>query len=158
MIIRALNLRILLPIRISSVCNQFLLYLGSIGRVGKTYLIKAFIFSLSIIQKYNNVLLTASTSTAAANINSTTYYSVLGFGKNSNQPVCQATRSRLSYKKIFILDEISIVSLENLVQINKQYNTIWDLNQVSDTVFGRLPIIIFLGDFNQFRPVSSHAI
>jgi hypothetical protein len=29
---------------------------------------------------------------------------------------------------------------------------------VSDTVFGGLPIVIFLGDFNQFKPVRGHTI
>jgi hypothetical protein len=38
-------------------------------------------------------------------------------------------RSRLSHKKIFILDEISMVILENLVQINERCNAIWDLNR-----------------------------
>src|SRR5207253_1011354 len=95
---------------------------------------------------------------AAANINGATYHSALGYGKNANQPVRQATRSRLSHKKTFILDEISMVSLEDLVQISERCNAIWDLNRASDTVFGRLPIVILLGDFNQFRPVRGHAI
>ena len=115
-------------------------------------------FGLSIIRKHDDVLLTALTGAAAANINGATYHSALGFGNNGNQPVRQATRSRLSYKKIFILDEISMVSLENLVQINERCNAIWDLNRASNTVFGGLPIVIFLGDFNQFRPVRGHAI
>jgi ATP-dependent exoDNAse (exonuclease V) alpha subunit len=115
-------------------------------------------FSLSILQKHNDVLLTTSTGAATTNINGATYHSTLGYSKNRNQPVRQATRSRLSHKKIFILDEISIVSLENLIQINKRCNTIWDLNRASDTVFGELSIVIFLGDFNQFRPVRGHAI
>ena len=51
-----------------------------------------------------------------------------------------------------------MVSLENLVQINERCNAIWDLNRASDTVFGGLPIVIFLGDFNQFRPGRGHAI
>jgi hypothetical protein len=115
-------------------------------------------FGLLIIQRHNDVLLTTSTSAAAANINSAIYHSALKFGNNRNQPLRQATRSRLSHKKIFILDEISMVSLKNLVQINERCNAIWDLNRASDTVFGGLPIIIFLGDFNQFRPVRGHAI
>ena len=115
MIIRALFLCILHPIPINSACDQFFLYLGGVGGVGKTYLIKALMFGLSIMQKHDDVLLTASTGAAAANVNSATYHSALGFGNNRNQPVRQATRSRLSHKKIFILDEISIVSLENLV-------------------------------------------
>ena len=158
MIIRTLFLRILHPVCINSVRDQFLLYLGGVGGVGKTHLIKAFIFGLSIIQKHDDVLLTASTGAAAANVNGATYHSALGFGKNGNQPVCQAMRSRLSHKKIFILDEISMVSLENLVQINDRCNAIWDLNRASDTVFGGLPIVIFLGDFNQFKPVRGHAL
>ena len=158
MIIRALFLRILHPIPINSARDQFFLYLGGVGGVGKTHLIKAFMFGLSILRKHDDVLLTASTGAAAANVNGATYHSALGFGNNGNQPVRQATRSRLSHKKIFILDEISMVSLENLVQINDRCNAIWDLNRASNTVFGGLPIVIFLGDFNQFRPVRGHAI
>ena len=60
--------------------------------------------------------------------------------------------------KIFIFDEISIVSLEDLVQINEWYNAIWDLNRVSNIVFGRLPIVIFLGDFNYFIPIRGRVI
>jgi hypothetical protein len=51
-----------------------------------------------------------------------------------------------------------MVSLENLVRINERCNAIWDLDRASDTVLGGLPIVIFLGDFNQFRPVRGHAI
>ena len=148
MIIAALIRRILHPVRINSVCDQFLLYLGGIGGVGKTHLIRAFMFGLSILRKHSDVLVTASTGAAAANIDGATYHSALGFGNNGNQPLRQATRSRLSHKKIFILDEISMVSLENLIQINERCNAIWDLNRESNTVFGALPVIIFLGDFN----------
>ena len=150
--------RLLYPIRIKSSRDQFLLYLGGVGGVGKTHLIRAFMFGLSIVRRHEDVLLTASTGAAAANISGATYHSSLGFGNNGNQPVRQATRSRLAHKKIFILDEISMVSLENLVQINDRCKAIWDLNRASDTVFGGLPIVVFLGDFNQFKPVRGHAI
>jgi PIF1-like helicase len=123
-IVRALVLHVLHPVRINSVRDQFLLYLGGIGGVGKTYLIKALMFGLSIMQKHDDVLLTASTGAAAVNISGATYHSALGYGKNVNQPVRQATRSRLSHKKIFILDEISMVSLEDLVQISERCNAI----------------------------------
>ena len=122
MVVRALFLRILQPIHINSVYNQFLLYLSGVGGVGKTHLIKALIFGLSIIRKEDDVLLTASTGAAASNIGGATYHSVLGiFG---NQPVGQAIKSRLSHKKIFIIDEVSMVSLKNLVQLNNRCNTI----------------------------------
>jgi hypothetical protein len=123
-IIRALVPRVLHPVRINSVRDQFLLYLGGIGGVSKTHLIKALMFSLSIVQKHDDVLLTTSTGAATTNISGATYYSALGYSKNANQPVRQATRSRPSYKKVFILDEISMVSLEDLVHISERCNTI----------------------------------
>jgi hypothetical protein len=100
--------------------------------------------------------LTASTGAAASNIGGATYHSALGlFG---NQPVGQATKSRLSYKEILIIDEVSMVSLENLVQLNDRCHTIWDVKRSSDTIFGGIPIVILLGDFNQFKPVRGHAV
>jgi hypothetical protein len=156
MVVKALFRRILCPIPIKSVDDQFLLYLGGVGGVGKTYLIKAFIFGISIIHKEDDVLLTASTGAAASNVGGATYHSVLGlFG---SQSISQATKSRLSHKKIWITDEISMVSLEEIVRLNKQCDAIWDLNRSSNTVFGGIPILIFLGDFNQFKPVRGHAI
>jgi hypothetical protein len=52
-----------------------------------------FVFGLSIIGKYDEVLLTASTGAAAANINGATYYSALGFGNNGNQPYGNETQT-----------------------------------------------------------------
>jgi hypothetical protein len=76
------------------------------------------------MRKHDDVLLTTLTRAATVNVNGATYHSTLGFGKNGNQPVRQATKSRLSHKKILIIDEVSMVSLENLVQVNDQCNTI----------------------------------
>ena len=42
-------------------------------------------FGLLIIQKHDNVLLTALTRAAAVNISGVTYYSALSFGNNGNQ-------------------------------------------------------------------------
>jgi hypothetical protein len=113
LVTRALFGRILHPLLINTFKDQLLLYLGGIGGVGKTYLIKAFLFGLSIIGKQEDVLLTASTGAAAANIGGSTYYSTLVL--YSNQPLYPPTKLRLAHKKIFILDEVSIVSLEALV-------------------------------------------
>jgi hypothetical protein len=156
LVIRALFDRILHPILINTSKDQFLLYLGGVGGVGKTYLIKAFLFGLSIIEKQEDIILTASTGAAAANIGGSTYHSALGlFG---NQPVRPGTKLRLAHKAIFIVDEVSMVGLEALVQLDDRCNAIWDLKREGSTVFGGLPIVIFLGDFNQFTPVGGHAI
>ncbi len=153
LVIRALFDRIQHPVLISTSKDQFLLYLGG---VGKTYLIKAFLFGLSIIEKQDDVLLTASTGAAAANIGGSTYHSALAL--YGNQPVRPATKLRLAHKKILIIDEISMVGLEGLVQLDNRCNAVWDINREGSTVFGGLPIVILLGDFNQFTPVAGHAI
>ncbi|KAH6701353.1 hypothetical protein BKA61DRAFT_495472, partial [Leptodontidium sp. MPI-SDFR-AT-0119] len=122
LIVRALFDRILHPILIRTARDQFLLYLGGVGGVGKTYLIKAFLLGLSVIEKREDVLLTASTRATTANIGGSTYHSALTL--YSNQPVRPATRLRLAHKKIFIIDEISIVSLESLIQLDDRCNAI----------------------------------
>jgi len=112
-------------------------------------------FGLSIIQKRDDVLLTASTGAAAANISGATYHSALSI--YGNKPVGQAVRLRLIHKKIFIIDEISMVGLEDLVTLDRRCNSVWDSVRENNTLFGRLPIVIFLGDFNQFQPVGGHS-
>lgn len=81
-VILALFERILYPIRINTCKDQLLLYLGGVGGVGKTYLIKAFLFGLSIIQRQEDVLLTASTGATAANVGGSTYHSALALYRN----------------------------------------------------------------------------
>lgn len=156
LVVQALFDRILHPILIKTAKDQFLLYLGGVGGVGKTYLIKSFLFGLSIIERQEDVLLTASTGAAAANIGGSTYHSALAL--YGNQPVRPATKLRLAHKKIFIVDEVSMVGLEALGQLDNRCNAIWDTNREGSTAFGGLPIVIFLGDFNQFTPVADCAI
>ena len=120
------------------------------------YLIKAFLFSLSIIKKQEDVLLTASTGATAANIGGLTYHFALTL--YGNQPVCLATKLRLTHKKIFIINKVSIVGLKALIQLDDCCNAIQDPNKVGSTIFNNFPIVIFLGDFNQFTPVYNYVI
>ena len=156
LVIRALFDQILYPILINTTKDQFLLYLRGVRGVRKTYLIKVFLFSLFIIKKQEDVLLTALTRVVVVNISGLTYY--LALTLYSNQPVRLATKLRLTYKKIFIVNKVSIVGLKALVQLDDRCNTIQDLNREGLTVFSGLPIIIFLGDFNQFTPIGGRTI
>ena len=74
--------RILKPLLIQTVDDQLLLYFSSVSGLGKTHLIKVFIFRLSILEKQDNILLTASTGAAAININGSTYYFALALYGN----------------------------------------------------------------------------
>jgi hypothetical protein len=44
------------------------------------------------------------------------------------------------------------------VELDKRSNSIWDSARENNTIFGGLPIVIFLGDFNQFKPVGGHPL
>ena len=82
LVIRALFDRVLYLILINTTKDQFLLYLKGVKGVRKTYLIKAFLFSLFIIKRQEDVLLTASIRAAAVNISGSTYYSALALYDN----------------------------------------------------------------------------
>ena len=86
------------------------------------YIIKVFLFSLFIIKRQEDVLLTASTGATAANIGGLTYHFALTL--YGNQPVCLATKLRLTYKKIFIIDKVSIIGFKALIQLDDCYNAI----------------------------------
>ncbi|KAF8846868.1 hypothetical protein BDZ45DRAFT_755527 [Acephala macrosclerotiorum] len=112
----------------------------------------------NIRMRFVNVLeeLVYKRCAAAANIGGSTYHSALAM--YGNQPIRPATKLRLAHKKIFIVDEVNIVGLKALTQLNDRCNAIWDTNRHSSTVFGGIPIVIFLEDLNQFTPVADRAI
>jgi hypothetical protein len=113
LVIRALFNQILYLILINTDKDQFLLYIRGLEGVRKTYLVKAFLFGFFILKREDNVLLTASTEAAFVNIGGLTYYSALAL--YGNQSVRPATKLRLAYKKIFIINKVSMVGLKALV-------------------------------------------
>ena len=64
------------------------------------------------------------------------------------------TRQRLAPIKILMLDEISMLGAKMLHKVNRKCNKIWSTATTSDSIMDGLPIVIFLGDFNQFEPVK----
>ena len=61
----------------TSVSDQFISYIGGTGETGKTLLIKAFLFEFAILDKLDEVLLTAPTGTAASHIGGSTVHAAL---------------------------------------------------------------------------------
>ena len=62
---------------------------------------------------------------------------------------------QLIHKKIFIVDEISMVSLEDLVKLDKRCDYVWDSVKENSTIFGGLTVVIFLGGFYQ---IPQHSV
>jgi hypothetical protein len=76
-------------------------------------LVKAFLFGLFIFKREDNIVLTASTEATSVNISGLTYHSALAL--YGNQPIRPATKLRLTYKKMFIVNKVSIVGLKAFV-------------------------------------------
>jgi PIF1-like helicase len=145
----------------TSVSDQFISYIGGTGGTGKTLLIKAFLFGLAILDRLDEVLLTAPTGTAASHsdIGGSTIHAALGVSsfENPRQPTGRGhldkVRRRLARTKVLVVDEVSMVGSKMLVQVDEKSSRIWSPPAGSSAILGGLPIIQFLGDFKQFEPV-----
>jgi len=56
---------------------------------------------------------------------------------------------QLIHTKIFIVDEINMVDLEDIIKLDQHYNYFWDSVGENSTIFGGLIVVIFLGVFYQ---------
>ncbi|KAF2184536.1 hypothetical protein K469DRAFT_708733 [Zopfia rhizophila CBS 207.26] len=57
-------------------------------------------------------------------------------------------------KDVLIIDEVSMLGARTLYDVNEQLYML----RGSAQDFGGIPVIIFLGDFHQFRPVQERSI
>lgn len=131
---------------------------GSAG-TGKTYLLNKYIAGL----RAHDVALaiTASTGIAATHIGGQTIHSWSGLGikdvitEHDLEKIAKkkAVRKRLEDVKVLIIDEISMLSRQNLENIN----TILQYFKVSWEPFGGIQVI-FSGDFFQLPPVSKERL
>ena len=124
-------------------------------------MIKAFLHGLDIMGRLDEVILSASTGAAAAGINGSTYHSALGMSIRSlGKGKCASNKTILRNRgrRILIIDEVSMIGTHDLVRLNEQCERLWNSRQDSDTLFGGIPLVIFLGDFQQFSPVGGTAL
>ncbi|KAK1825613.1 hypothetical protein QBC39DRAFT_243997, partial [Podospora conica] len=64
-------------------------------------------------------------------------------------------------KKLFILDEVSMMGSPHLVQINDNLNVYRPRKEEQDEnsyIFGGIPLVLFTGDFMQFEPVKATSV
>jgi len=143
--------------------EQMLLYVGGEGGVGKSQVIKGIVAGLDLISRKDEVILLAPTGAAADHIGGNTIHTTLGIGignnpkKKQNPSVSPRVKNLWSNKTIMIIDEVSMVDLSMLNTINNQCKIAKSLDRSSPDLFGGLPIVIFMGDFYQFPPISGPA-
>jgi predicted ATPase len=119
-------------------------------------------FGGSISPDKLTVLLLAPTGKAAFNIGGTTIHSALGITTNENisskaslsDEMANKYLNQLWHLKVIIIDEISMMGSNMLEKVDNNLRRIFKTNSKP---FGGISII-FVGDFNQLKPVKDHLI
>ncbi|KAM4063422.1 PIF1-like helicase [Hirsutella rhossiliensis] len=149
-------------------------FVGGEGGTGKSRIIEALVELFSKKSLSNRLLITATSGTAAARINGITIHSACGFTKDQGAGGAnmvkdldgvrlpkQAERfihgqSRMDWqeKDVLVIDEVSMLGARTLHAVNERLRRLRGSRQD----FGGIPIVLFCGDFQQFRPVQERSI
>ncbi|XP_044718721.1 PIF1-like helicase domain-containing protein [Hirsutella rhossiliensis] len=154
--------------------GQLCLFIGGEGGTGKSRVIEALVELLARRDLSSRLLVTATSGTAAARINGITLHSACGLTVGQGGRAGGATRdvdgvrlpgqgerfvdgrSRMDWqeKEVLVIDEVSMLGARTLHAANEQLCRL----RGSARDFGGIPVVIFCGDFHQFRPVQERSI
>ncbi|OAQ60809.1 ATP-dependent DNA helicase PIF1 [Purpureocillium lilacinum] len=154
--------------------GQLCQFVGGEGGTGKSRVIEALVGLFAARGISNRLLITATSGTAAARINGITIHSACGFTKDQGTLGGNASRgvdgvslpkqterfvngqSRMDWqeKDVLVIDEVSMLGARTLHAVNEQLCRL----RGSQRDFGGTPIVLFCGDFHQFRPVQERSI
>ncbi|KFG84187.1 hypothetical protein MANI_116079 [Metarhizium anisopliae] len=149
--------------------DQLCQFIGGEGGTGKSRIIEAIVELFTRRDVEHRLLVTATSGTAAARINGITIHSAFNLsveqrsastvskrldGVQASGPGLRSVsgQSRMHWqdKQLLIIDEVSMLRARTLFAINEQLQSL----RGSPRDFGGIPIVLFGGDFHQFRPVQ----
>jgi hypothetical protein len=152
--------------------SQLCQFVGGEGGTGKSRVIDAVVALFASKGMLHRLLVTGTSGTAAAGINGITIHSAcnvsvdrsrtaLNSGPGQIQgphstPLCVDGQMRMDWqeKEMLVIDEISMLGARTLYAVNERLCVLRGCTQD----FGGIPIVLFLGDFKQFRPVQERSI
>ena len=144
--------------------NQHLQYIGGGGGTGKSWLIAAIKDVFAAKGASNQIVITATSGTAAAGIGGNTIHSAVGLAfkdqdgaamENIPPATMERSKQRWRRRKVLVLDEVSMLGLKTLYELDQKLRM---LRGFQDRPFGGLPVVIFTGDFLQFGPVQQKGL
>ena len=143
--------------------EQLLMTISGEAGTGKSYITQAIrLFTKIKFGKTNSpigpILVVAPTGSAAYNVNGYTWQSVLNKSKSDNgsvlknvsQHVSNQLQGKLNGLQVVIIDEMSLINLESLVDINRRLQAAQRDPARQQMLFGGC-IVILMGDFYQVR-------
>ena len=143
--------------------EQLLMTISGEAGTGKSYITQAIrLFTKIKFGKTNSpigpILVVAPTGSAAYNVNGYTWQSVLNKSKSDNGSVLKNVSQRVSNQlqgklnglQVVIIDEMSLINLESLVDINRRIQAAQRDPARQQMLFGGCTVIL-MGDFYQVR-------
>ncbi|EIN03438.1 hypothetical protein PUNSTDRAFT_78186, partial [Punctularia strigosozonata HHB-11173 SS5] len=104
--------------------KQLMMYIGGMGGTGKSQVFKAITAFFERRGEAYRFMIMAPTGSAAANVGGSTYASLLGIGRDefgsSSVATLSKIRERIGRADVFLIDEVSMVSCEQLAKISSQ--------------------------------------
>ncbi|XP_044717275.1 PIF1-like helicase domain-containing protein [Hirsutella rhossiliensis] len=152
--------------------SQLCQFVGGEGGTGKSRVIEALVGLFAAKGISSRLLITATSGTAAARVNGITIHPPAASpgpraGREHGEEVDgvrlprQAERfvdgeSRMDWqdKEVLVIDEVSMLGARTLHAVNERLCQL----RGSQRDFGGIPIVLFCGDFHQFRPVQERSI
>ena len=138
----------------SKVGPQLRMGLFGEGGTGKSRLITAVRAWFAVLNRENEIMVTASTGTAAFNIGGSTLHSAanLPIGNKPAKAMSNDNGKRWNNRHYLIVDEISMMDCKNMEDLNI---TLGSKKSCRDSYFGGVNVI-FMGDFLQLPTVSHY--
>ena len=135
--------------------DQLKMYLGGMGGTGKSQVIKSLTEFFRQKNQSHRMVVLGPTGSSAALIHGSTYHSFLGInlGETSASKIAKL-RGRLEGVNYIFIDEVSMMSCNQMYQISAQLSKALNAN---DLPFGGVNMI-FSGDFAQLPPVKGHTL
>lgn len=153
--------------------DQHCQFIGGEGGTGKSRVIEALVALFEKKGMSNRIIVTATSGTAAAQINGITIHSAcnvsidsksraalsrdidgIRLASASERFISGPARMDWQDKLLLVIDEISMLGARTLFAVNEQLCKL----RGSALDFGGIPIVLFCGDFHQFRPVQERTI
>ncbi|WP_375449089.1 AAA family ATPase [uncultured Nostoc sp.] len=138
--------------------DQLLLYVRGEGGVGKSRVIHALEMGFTLLDRRNELMLSAPTGYAAEGIGGSTVHTALSISTRNIKSSSTNVSAIWTHQFLLIIDELSIIPLGLLATMDKQQRKARGAIVFSTALFGGLPLVILMGDFYQFAPVSGHAL
>ncbi|KAF4462717.1 ATP-dependent DNA helicase PIF1, partial [Fusarium albosuccineum] len=143
---------------------QLCLFVGGEGGTGKSRVIAAVAELFACTAQSHRLLVTATSGIVAANINGITIHSACkfskdirasrggdpdGFTSSGSAALRVDGRTKMDWQEKYglIIDEVSMLGVRTLYAVNEQLCRLRE----SSRDFGGIPVVLFCGDFHQFR-------